>query len=346
MSATFTLDELAALTGGTLVGASPGSRVSGVQQLDLAGPEHVSFFNHAAYLPQFAATKAGLVVVERKTANKQPGLKPYLVVPNASLAFARISRRFHPEPQVVAAIHPTAVVEPGAELHPSCRVDALAYVGAGAKVGPGTHLHVQSFVGEGAVLGAGCRVGVGAKVLHGCVLGDRVWLQPGVVIGGDGFGYALDLEEGQHLKVPQVGNVVIGDDVEIGANSCIDRATLGSTQVGRGTKVDNLVQIGHNVTVGEMTILCGQVGLSGSSKVGGGAILGGQVGVANHLVVGDGARLAGQSGLGDDVPDGETWGGSPALPARIWMRNAKAFGDLADTVAKVRKLEKLLEPKG
>lgn len=337
----FTLGELAALAGGEVQG-DPALRLRGVATLDDAGPDQIAFFNHAWYAEAFAASRAGAVIVEPRTAKKHPG-RTYLVAPNASLAFARISRAFNPERTPAPLRAAEAFIHPEAEVDATARIEPLAYVGPRAKVGPRTVLAPQSFVGEGAQVGADCRIGPGVKILHGCVVGDRVILQPGVVLGGDGFGFALDLEEGQHLKVPQVGNVVVEDDVEIGANSAVDRATMGSTRIGRGTKVDNLVQVGHNVTVGAMSILCGQVGLAGSCKVGDGVVLGGQVGIANHLLIGDGAKIAAQSGVGHDVPPGEIWAGSPAQSHRKWLRNQQAASELAELVAEVRRLRGELE---
>ncbi|MBS2029654.1 MAG: UDP-3-O-(3-hydroxymyristoyl)glucosamine N-acyltransferase [Deltaproteobacteria bacterium] len=332
----FTLGELADLVGGEVQGDAA-MRLRGVATLDGAGPEHIAFFNHAWYADDFARTRAGAVIVEPRAAKKHPG-RAYLVAPNASLAFARVSRAFHPPERPQPSRAGEAFVHPSAQVDPTARIEAFAYVGAGAKIGARTVLAPQSFVGEGAQVGADSRVGVGVKILHGCVVGNRVILQPGVVLGGDGFGFALDLEEGQLLKVPQVGIVLVEDDVEIGANSCVDRATMGQTRIGRGTKIDNLVQVGHNVTVGAMSILCGQVGLAGSCKIGDGAVLGGQAGVANHLRVGDGAKIAGQSGVGSDIPDGEIWSGSPAQPHRKWLRNQQVASELADLHAEVRKL--------
>jgi UDP-3-O-[3-hydroxymyristoyl] glucosamine N-acyltransferase len=337
----FTLGELAAQVGGEVQGDAS-LRLRGIASLEHAGPEQIAFFNHAWYAEAFAGTRAGAVIVEPRVARKHPG-RNYLVAPNASLCFARVSRAFHPEVAPVPFRAPEAAVHPAARVDPSAHLGPFCVVAAGATVGPRAVLGAQSFVGEGATVGADCVLAPGAKVLHGCVLGDRVRLQAGVVIGGDGFGYALDLEEGQHLKVPQVGIVVVEDDVEIGANSCIDRATMGATRIGRGTKIDNLVQVGHNVTVGAMSILCGQVGLAGSSKVGDGVVLGGQVGVANHLLVGDGAKIAAQSGVGHDVPPGEIWAGSPAQPHRKWLRNQQAATELGELVAEVRRLRAELE---
>jgi UDP-3-O-[3-hydroxymyristoyl] glucosamine N-acyltransferase len=336
-----TLAELARLVSGQVQG--DGSvRLSGVHTLDLAGPEHIAFFNHASYAEQFERSRAGAVIVEPGTAKKHPK-RTLLIVPNASLAFARISRHFHPQSAPQPGVAREAFVHPEAQVDPSARIEPLAYVGARARIGPRAWVQALAYVGEGASIGEDCRLGPQTVVAHGCVLGARVILQPGAVIGADGFGYALDLEEGQHLKIPQVGTVTIEDDVEVGANACVDRSTMGTTRIGRGSKLDNLVQVGHNVSVGEMCILCGQVGIAGSSKLGDGVVLGGQVGIANHLHVGDGAKIAAQSGLGDDVPAGQIWAGSPAMPHRRWLRAQQVYSELGDLAAEVRKLRAELE---
>jgi UDP-3-O-[3-hydroxymyristoyl] glucosamine N-acyltransferase len=331
-----TLSELATLVGGEVRGDGT-VILTGVHALDQAGPHDVAFFNHAWYAKQFADSRAGAVIVEAGTARKHPG-RTLLVVPNAALAFARTARYFHPERAPEPGISTEAFVHPAAQVDKSARIDPFAYVGAQAQVGARSRVMPFAYVGERARIGADCVLAPHAVVMQGCELGDRVSLQPGAAIGGDGFGYALDLEEGRHLKIPQVGIVRLEDEVEVGANSAIDRATLGATRIGRGTKIDNLVQVGHNVTVGEMCILCGQVGLAGSCSLGDGVVLGGQAGVANHLHVGDGAKLAAQAGLGHDVPPGEIWAGSPASGHRGWLRNQQAFTQLSELVVEVRRL--------
>jgi len=333
---TFTLAELAALAGGTVQG-DPVLQLSGLAPLESAGPAELAYFNHANYAQAFAQSAAGAVIVAGRFAVASPG-RNLLIAADAALAFARIVRAFHPAPQALAERAPQAFVHPSAEVDPSARIEPFAYVGAGARVGPGCVLGPNAFVGEGAQLGADCRLGPGAKVLHGCVLGARVSLQPGAVVGGDGFGYAFDAAAGEHLKIPQVGIAVLEDDVELGANACVDRATLGETRIGRGTKIDNLVQVGHNVTVGPRSILCGQVGIAGSAKLGEGVVLGGQAAVADHRQIGAGAKLAGRSGVTFDVPAGEVWAGFPAQPHRTWLRNTAAAAELAELSAEVRRL--------
>ena len=216
-------------------------------------------------------------------------------------------------------------------------------MGRGARIGPRTILHPGSAVLDEARIGADCVLWTGAVVRERCVLGDRVVLQPNAVVGSDGFGFAFDLQgDGGgpvHRKVPQAGIARIEDDVELGACTCVDRATLGETVVGRGTKVDNLVQIGHNVRIGPLSLIVAQVGISGSTEIGSGVVLAGQVGIVGHVKIGDGARIGAQAGVPNDVPEGATYTGYPAMPHREWLRTMAALPRVPDLVKQVRKLE-------
>ncbi len=342
---TFTLAELAARVGGEVAGDG-GVVIARVAPLEEAGSGDVSFFSNKKYRPAFEACRASAVVVEPE--EDVPAGRTVLRARNAYLAFAKISTLFHPPPMAVpvvaeqAYVHPTAQVDASAELMP------FSYVGAGAVVGPRCILHPGVHVGAGARLGADCLLWPNVVVREGCVLGSRVILQPGCVIGSDGFGFAFDPEgEGgsgpRHFKVPQVGNVVIEDDVELGANACVDRATLGSTVVSRGVKVDNLVQIAHNVQVGPLSILVSQVGIAGSTKLGAGVIAAGQVGIIGHLHIGDGARLGAQAGVIGDVKPGATVLGSPAIDKGEHLRGQAAVRRVPELVKRVRELEKKVE---
>ncbi len=339
----FTLAELAQRVGGRAEG--DGSiRIERVMPLEEAGPSDVSFFANRKYASAFAATRAGAVIVGESEA-VAPG-RNLLRAPNAYLAFAKVSTLFHPPREAVPEVSPRAVIAPGAEVDPSAEVRDLAYVGAGAKVGARTILFPGVYLGEGAQVGDDCILHPNVVVRERCVVGNRCILQPGVVLGGDGFGFAFDMEgDGsgpRHYKVPQSGIVVIEDDVEIGANTCVDRATLGRTLVRRGAKIDDLVMIAHNVEFGPLALAVAQVGISGSTRVGMGAILGGQVGLVGHLDIGDGVRLGAQSGVTNDIPAGETYSGYPARPHRQWLREEGALRSLPELVKRVRELEKAL----
>jgi UDP-3-O-[3-hydroxymyristoyl] glucosamine N-acyltransferase len=342
---TFTLAELAARVGGEAAGDRD-LVLARVAPLEDAGPEDVSFFANKKYRRAFEASRAGAVVIEQDEA-VPPG-RAVIRARNAYLAFARIATLFHPPVQAVPVVSEAAWVDPSARVDPSAEVMPLAYVGPEAVVGPRCILHPGAHVGPRARLGEECVLWPNAVVRDGCVLGDRVVLEPGCVVGSDGFGFAFDAEgEGgsgpRHYKVPQSGIVVVEDDVELGANTCVDRATLGVTRVGRGAKIDNLVQIAHNVEVGPLSILVGQVGIAGSSRLGAGVVAAGQVGIVGHVRIGDGAKLLAQAGITNDVPAGAVLSGSPGRPHAEWLRLEAALSRLPELVKRVRELEKKLE---
>jgi UDP-3-O-[3-hydroxymyristoyl] glucosamine N-acyltransferase len=317
-----------------------------VAPLDEAGPGDLSFFANRKYRRSFEASRASAVVVE--PGEEAPAGRTVLRAKNAYLAFAKISTLFHPPEQAVPDVSPRAFVHPTARVDPSAELMPFAHVGADAVVGARCVLYPGAYVGPGARLGTDCVLWPNAVVRERCILGDRVVLQPGCVVGSDGFGYAFDPSgEGgsgpRHYKVPQIGIAVIEDDVELGANSCVDRATLGATRVGRGSKLDNLVQIGHNVEVGPLSILCGQVGIAGSTRLGAGVMVGGQVGVVGHISIGDEAKLGAQAGVMNDVGTGEMVAGSPARLHRDWLRMEAMLSRLPELVRRVKELEKRLE---
>jgi UDP-3-O-[3-hydroxymyristoyl] glucosamine N-acyltransferase len=344
---TFTVADLATRVGGEVAGDGT-AVVQRVAPLEDAGADAVSFFSNRKYRAAFEATRAAVVIVE--PGEEVPAGRTVIRIANPYLAFAKISTLFHPPRPASAGISPHAVVHPAARVDASAEVMPHAYVAPGASVGPRTTLHPGVHVGEGARIGADCILYPNVTVREGCVVGDRVILQPGCVIGSDGFGFAFDPEgEGRgprHYKVPQVGNVVVEDDVEIGACTTVDRAALGSTVIGRGTKIDNLVQIAHNVQVGPLSIIVSQVGISGSTKLGMGVVLAGQVGITGHLHIGDGAKIAAQSGVLADVEPGAVVLGSPARPHGETLRIYAALGKLPDLVKRVRELESRLAKLG
>ncbi|RMH52085.1 MAG: UDP-3-O-(3-hydroxymyristoyl)glucosamine N-acyltransferase [Zetaproteobacteria bacterium] len=306
-----------ALVGGRLCGCRADAlRLVGCNTLADAGPDEVAFLANRKYRRQLAASRAGLLLV----AEGERGLpqRPLLRVADPYLAFARLQRHFHPVPPTRGARHPGALIDDTARLAEDVDVGPGCIIAAGVTIGAGSRLDAGVIVEEGAAIGAGCHLHSGVVVARGCLLGDGVVLQAGAVIGSDGFGYAWDGRD--HLKIPQVGRVVLEDGVEVGANSCIDRGAIGDTVIGAGSKIDNLVQIGHNVTIGARSIIVSQVGISGSTHIGRGCRIGGQVGIAGHLTIGDGASLAAKSGVIGDVPAGATYAGLPAMPHRAWRK--------------------------
>ena len=334
MGAQFTLGRIAEALGATLEG-DPARVIVGVAALDIAGPEHVSFLVHPRYQRAAAQSAAGALVAGRDAEGLPQAL---LRVDSPPAALIALLRLFYPEPPAAAGIHATAVVADGAHVDPTAWVGASAVVEPGARIGARSRVGALCFVGAGAVLGDDVVLHPRVVVTDGVRVGDRVIVHPDAVLGADGFGYAFDGTA--HRKIPQVGGLRIEDDVEIGANSTIDRATLGDTRIRRGTKIDNLVQVGHNCDVGEDVILVAQVGVSGSCKIGNRAVVAGQAGLADHATIGAGAVVTAQSGVPSEVPAGEIWGGLPSRPfaktRRIWM----AEGLLPDLVRKVRALEK------
>ncbi|HEV8673396.1 MAG TPA: UDP-3-O-(3-hydroxymyristoyl)glucosamine N-acyltransferase [Methylomirabilota bacterium] len=331
-----TLGELARLVGGEVRGdaALP---IRGLAPLDQAQPGDLGFVSGGRYRREAEASRASALVVPLDF--ELPG-RPLIRVAQPALAVATLLRVFHPEPAPVPGVHPTAVVADSARVAADATLLAFVVVGAGSAVESRAVLHPHVVVGER------CRIGE-ASVLHPHVvlrgdvdIGRRVVIHAGAVLGADGFGYAFD--GSRHQKIPQVGRVVVEDDVEIGANVTIDRATLGETVIGRGTKIDNLVQIGHNTVVGADAIIVAQTGISGSCRIGNRVVLGGQVGLADHVTIGDGAQVGSQSGVHRDVPAGGTALGSPAMPAAEARRAMAALPRLADLVRAARALERRL----
>jgi len=310
----------------------------GVASLENAGPGDLSFVRSLAWAKKLSATRAGAVVVPSVV---ETGELPALVSPNPGLDFARAVALLLPPESPAPGIHPSAFVSSGAAVDVSASVGPLCSVGEGASIGPRSVLHAGVHVYSGVRVGADCRLHAGSVLREGTELGDRVALQPGVVLGGDGFGYAFD-EQGRLEKVPQVGRVVVEDDVEIGAGTTVDRATLGETRIRAGAKIDNLVMIAHNCDVGENAVIIAQAGLGGSTTVGRHAILMAQSGAAGHLVVGERAFVAARAGLHKDVSPGARVYGAPAMEERRWHRVVAAMGRLPQALRRLRAVEKKL----
>ncbi|MGI5865541.1 MAG: UDP-3-O-(3-hydroxymyristoyl)glucosamine N-acyltransferase [Myxococcales bacterium] len=334
---TRTLGELASIVAGVVHG-DPKTRLSGVNGLAEAGPGQIAFFNNPRYREVLRATRASAVLLREEALELLAG-PAALVVDDPYLAFARVSAVFHPRPAFAPGVDARAVVEEGAEVDPTATVMAFAFVGRGARIGPRAVLFPGCFVGESSVVGAESVLYPNVVIRERCSVGERAILHPGVVIGADGFGFAFDSSGPRHFKIPQAGTVEVGDDVEIGANSAIDRATLGATRIGSGSKIDNLVQVGHNVQVGPLCILCGQVGIAGSSTLGAGVVCGGQVGIGNHLKIADRTRIGPQTGVMADIEEPGEYLGTPAMEIRAALRAHSVFTQGRETVRRVRSLE-------
>jgi len=328
------LAELAARLGCELRGDGE-VEVTGVAGIEQAGPGDVTFLANPRYAAHLRTTRAAAVILGRE---QEAGL-PCLVSENPYLAFARAVALVRPPSRPLPGVHPSAQVHPTAVLGPDVHVGALAVVGPGARVGARSALHPHVVLYEGVEVGEDCVLHSGVQVREGCRLGNRVVVQNGAVVGGDGFGFARD-RDGHYHKFPQVGIVVIEDDVEVGALTAIDRAALGETRIGRGTKLDNLVQVGHSVTIGEDTVLAGQVGVAGSTRIGSRVTLAGQVGVAGHLTIGDGATATAQTGIPGTVEPGAVVSGSPAIENRAWLKSSAVFAKLPELQRRLRDLER------
>lgn len=329
----FSLEEIAGVAGATLAG--PGDLVlRGVAPLAEAGPGDLSFVAGARNAPDARDSRAGALIVPTL---ELAGGRPALIHPKPAVAIAKVLEHLHPERDFVGGISDTARVADSAALGAGVSVGPGAVVEAGAVIGDRVSLGPNVFVGEGAAIGSECRVLAGAVIERGCRLGERCRIGPGAVIGADGFGYAWDGE--RHRRIPQVGIVVLEDDVDVGANACIDRAALTETRIGRGTKIDNLAQVGHNVTIGEHSIVCGQAGIAGSARIGRGVTIAGQVGVADRMVVGDGATVTAQAGVMRKVEAGAIVSGMPAEPHADFLRREAAADRLPELMERVRRLE-------
>lgn len=335
-----TAREVAALVGGTVDGDGA-LEVSGVAGLEQAQPGQLSFYGNQKYKQALADTRASVVLVPPDAPPR--GAKTYVVVPNPHLAFARVAQAFHPKKTYAPGISPKATVHPSATVDPTATVMDFVTVSAGAHVGARAVLHPGVYLGDFARVGDDTVLSANVAVMDRCTVGARCLVHPSAVLGADGFGFALDLSVPEHVKIPQVGIVRVEDDVEIGACTCIDRATTGETVVGRGTKIDNLVQVGHNCTVGPLSILCAQVGLSGTTELGQGVVLAGQVGVAGHLRIGDLAKVGAQAGVMHDLDDGAVVLGAPAMPTRDFLRSTAIFQKLPELQRELRELKRRLE---
>ncbi len=332
----FSTAEIANLIGGEVVGDGRATLES-FAPAERARAGDLTFAENEEYFARAEQSAATAIIAEKHFSSET---KTLIRVPNARVAFARALALFFPEPKFAAGIHPTAVVAPGAKIDPSAHVGPHCVVGERAELGANAVLQGGDFVGDDSRLGDEVNVFPNVTIYPRTQIGRRVRIHAGTVIGSDGFGYVLD--GGVHRKVPQIGNVVIGDDVEIGANVTIDRGALGSTVIGKGTKIDNLVMIAHNVEIGEHCIVIAHVGISGSTKLGNYVVLAGQVGIGGHLKIGNQVTVAAQSGVMHDIPDGEKWFGTPAQPDRDTKRQLIAIQHLPELLKRVAELEKKL----
>jgi UDP-3-O-[3-hydroxymyristoyl] glucosamine N-acyltransferase len=331
-----TLRELAEWAGGTVIGDGE-VEITGVAPIEAARAGEITFIANPKYLSRLDETEASAVIVSREI---DRAAKPLLSVENPYLTFARILQLFHERPYRPGGIDPRASVSPGATLGRDVTLFPFAYVGDRCQIGDRVTLYPGVYVGEGCSVGDDSVLYSNVSLYAGTVVGKRVILHSGVVAGSDGFGF---VKEGKrNVKIPQVGTVEIGDDVEIGANTVIDRAALGRTTLQRGVKIDNLVQVAHNVVIGEDSIVVAQVGISGSTRIGKNVTLGGQVGLAGHIGIGDNVMIGAQSGVHQDLPPNVAYTGSPAIPHRDYLRMAMTLPKVPEMRRTLTQMEKRL----
>jgi UDP-3-O-[3-hydroxymyristoyl] glucosamine N-acyltransferase len=329
------LGELARQLGAELRGDAE-VEVTGVRGIEDAGPSEITFVANPRYTALARTTKAAAVLVEPEF---QEIATATLRIKNPYYAFSRALGIFYQPPVYPAGVHPTAVVHPTAQIGPGAHIGAYVVIGPGVRLGPNATILPHVVLYPGVQVGGHFFAHAHSVVRENCVLGDHVTIENGAIVGADGFGFAKN-DEGRWEKIPQSGPVRIGSHVDIQANACIDRATIGATEIGDGSKIDNLVQIGHGSRVGKDTLVCAQTGLAGSSFIGNNVILAGQVGIAGHCSVGDGVILTAQSAVSHDVPAGKMISGSPGFDNRIWLRAVTIFQRLPELLKRLDRLEK------
>jgi UDP-3-O-[3-hydroxymyristoyl] glucosamine N-acyltransferase len=336
-----TLAELAREVDGEVIG-DEGARIHRVASIEKAGPGEITFLANPRYFSYLDACRASAVIVGRNVVSSEESPatgKNYLKVGDPYFAFAKIHQIFNPAPRLAPHINPLAYIDSAARISNSATIFAHVFVSKGARVGARTVLYPGVFLGEDVEVGDDCELHPNVVIRYGCTIGNRVIIHAGAVIGSDGFGYAGHGDK--RVKIPQAGIVEVHDDVEIGANTTVDRATFGHTVIGRGAKLDNLVQIAHNVVVGETSLIAAQVGVAGSTRIGKGVTLAGQVGVVNHLEIGDGAVIGPQSGVGRSVPKGaKLSSGLHAAPHHEWLKVMTLLPKLPELWKLTRRLER------
>lgn len=332
----YSVGDIAALLGGTVIGDAT-MPLTGFQAADRARAGELTFAENKTFFERAEQSAASAVIVDKPFVSER---KVLIHVPSARTAFARVVPLFYPEPQPPRGVHPSAIISPSAKVHPDACIGAHVIISAHTQIGARSVLHGNNYVDESCVIGEDCSIFHNVTLYPRTEMGNRVRIHAGTVVGSDGFGYVQ--EEGRHIKVPQIGNVIIHDDVEIGANVTIDRGALGPTIIGKGTKIDNLVQIAHNVATGDHCLVVAQAGIAGSTKLGHHVILAGQVGLAGHLRIGNNVTIAAQSGVMHNIEEGEKWFGTPAQPDKQMKRQLLALQKLPELLRRFNRMEKAL----
>ena len=347
VSKEFSLEEIAAIACCEIYGnADKNKKFNDVAPLTTGNENNVSFLLSKKYWDDFLNSKSGVCIIQKDLASLVPEGRTVLLAKEPYRSYGLVAQAFYPnETREKTVVADTAVIAKSAEIGEGSRIDAGAVIGENVRLGKNAHVFPNAVIGDGVEMGDDCIVGANASLSH-CLAGNKVYIYPGARIGQDGFGFFMSAQG--HTKIPQLGRVIIGNDVEIGANTCVDRGALGDTVIGDGARLDNLIQIGHNVHTGKCCVLVAQVGIAGSTDLGDFVVMGGQSGAAGHIKIGSGAKVAGQSGVMRDVPPMEEMMGSPAMPAKEFMRQfatlkkaAKMFNEASKTKNPVSRLSKL-----
>jgi UDP-3-O-[3-hydroxymyristoyl] glucosamine N-acyltransferase len=332
-----TLVEIASFLGGTVIG-SGSAVIKDIRSIEEAGEGDLTFIANKKYLKKLSLTKASAILVAPQTVADGKNL---IVVDNPYAAFGKLLALFYPLEHGRTGVSANAYIEDGAVVSPEATIFPRAFIGQGANIAKGAVIYPGAFIGDNVFIGEDSILYANVTVYHSCIIGKRVIIHSGVVIGADGFGFASPGRD--NLKIPQVGLVQIDDDVEIGANSTIDRATLGKTWIQRNVKIDNLVQIAHNVVIGENSAIAAQVGISGSTKIGQGVMIGGQTGIVGHITIGDNVIIAADTKVHNNIKAGEIVGGTPHMPYKEWLQVEACRARLPAMRAKLKELEKKVD---
>ncbi len=336
-----TIQQIADIVSGQIASGDARQPIHGVASLAEAQETDLSFFGNSKYLPELKTTRAGAILVPPDLPISFSGTA--IAVENPSLAFSQVMSHFLPEsPFWTPGVHPAAVVSPQATIDPSASIQPFAVIEPGATIGPGTVIGAHSYVGHGSTLGRDCHIHPHVTIRERAQIGDRVIIHSGTVIGSDGYGY--EKVDGRHQKISQIGIVQLDNDVEIGANTTIDRARFGRTWIGEGTKIDNLVQIAHNVVIGKHSLIIAQAGISGSTQIGNSVIIAGGAGIVGHIKIGDQAIITAKAGISKNVPPGTKWMGYYAEPAKEMAEKLAYVSRLPKLFARVKALETLSQP--
>lgn len=336
----FTAKQISELIQGRVEG-DENAKVSDFAKIEEGKPGAISFLANPKYINYIYETKSSVVLVNEDAVFEKPVAPTLIRVPNAYEAVAKLLQIYQAMQPKKTGIDSLAYIDAEAEVGDDCYVGAFAYIGRGAKIGKGSMIYPHAYVGDGVVIGENCQIYPKVTIYHGCRLGNNVTIHAGSVIGADGFGFAPNTEG--YEKIPQIGIVVIEDNVEIGANTCIDRSTMGQTLIRKGVKLDNLIQVAHNVEIGENTVMSAQVGVAGSEKIGSWCMVGGQVGFSGHHKVGDKVMIGAQSGILGDLKDGEVVMGYPAMDSKAFMKTAAIMRRLPEMYKDLNDLKKKLK---